>query len=284
MGDTLRSKPLVTFCLFKDNCMLRKLVENANNTIIFEYAKGDLQLSGIVIRVLRINENGSEREAWLRVSGDRDRVRIFEQLLRRTDSVRYQLVYDAYYSKIYRVVYPKRLCNADKCPYLNPPFGAMVKTMVVVPCGVIIEYVLSKSSLIRELKKCGCQILLSHPIDEMDYLLTQRQEYALIHAYLRGYYSYPRKVSLKELAEELGIAVSTLAELLRRAEAKVIEAFVRHEIPHYLVKRLLEREMAVLYERQVKYIAEGKVEIKDAAVAEKSTSKHCYEHIGEMVT
>ncbi|HIP65197.1 MAG TPA: hypothetical protein EYH08_01535 [Pyrodictium sp.] len=229
---------------------MRAVVEKCGQSYNFEYRNGELQLDGIVVRVLRINENNSEREAWLRVSGDKDKVKMFEQILRRTDGVRYQLVYDAYYSKIYRVVYSKQLCNVSRCPYLNPPFGTMAKTFVVMPCGVIVEYILSKSSLTRELKKYGCQILLSHSIDEIDYLLTQRQEYALVHAYLRGYYSYPRKVSLKELASELGMSVSTLAELLRRAEAKVIEAFIRHEIPHYLIKRILEREMVVLYEKQ----------------------------------
>jgi len=279
----LRNKPLVVFCLFKNNCMLRGIVEKCEQNYDFGYENGKLQLSGIVVRVLRVNENGSEREAWLRVSGDRDKVKMFEQLLRRADGVRYQLVYDAYYSKIYRVVYFKQLCNADKCPYLRPPLGAMAKTAVIIPCGVVIEYILSKSSLVKELKKYGCQILLSHSIDEMDYMLTQRQEYALLHAYLRGYYRYPRKVSLKELAEELGMAVSTLAELLRRAEAKVIEAFVRHEVPHYLVKRLLEREMAMLYKKQAKCTTEEKIGVKDVSMMEQTTPRYCYEHVGEMV-
>jgi len=262
----LRNKPLVVFCLFKNGCMLREIVEKCGQIYGFEYRNGELQLKGVVVRVLRVNENDSDRETWLRVSGDRDGIKLFEQLLKRTDGVRYQLVYDAHYSKIYRVVYSKRLCDIGKCPYLNPPFGAMAKTAVVIPCGIIVEYILSKSSLARELKRCGCQILLSHSIDEMDYLLTQRQEYALVYAYLKGYYNYPRKVSLKELAEELGMAVSTLAELLRRAEAKVIEAFVRHEVPHYLVKRLLEREMAMLYKKQQsEYSTEEKIEVVDAS-------------------
>lgn len=271
----MRNKPLVVFCLFKNNCVLRAVVEKCGQSYNFEYRNGELQLDGIVVRVLRINENNSEREAWLRVSGDKDKVKMFEQILRRTDGVRYQLVYDAYYSKIYRVVYSKQLCNVSRCPYLNPPFGTMAKTFVVMPCGVIVEYILSKSSLTRELKKYGCQILLSHSIDEIDYLLTQRQEYALVHAYLRGYYSYPRKVSLKELASELGMSVSTLAELLRRAEAKVIEAFIRHEIPHYLIKRILEREMVVLYEKQDRSINRKASDAINVFASEESNSKCC---------
>ena len=284
-GSHLRNKPLVVFCLFKNSCILRGIVEKCGQSYNFEYGNGGLRLNGIVVRVLRINENDSERESWLRVSGDKDKVKLFEQMLKRTDGIRYQLVYDAYYSKIYRVVYPKRLCDASKCPYLNPPFGAMAKTFVVIPCGVIVEYILSKSSLTRELKKCGCQILLSHSIDEMDYLLTQRQEYALVHAYLRGYYNYPRKVSLKELASELGMAVSTLAELLRRAEAKVIEAFIRHEIPHYLIKRVLEREMATLHEKQNKHSISGKTaDVVDTLVTEEPNSKCCYESVSGTIT
>ncbi|KSW11699.1 hypothetical protein CF15_02455 [Pyrodictium occultum] len=36
--------------------------------------------------------------------------------------------------------------------------------------------------------------------------------------------------------------MSTLAELLRRAESKIIDAFVRHELPQYLVGRMLQGE------------------------------------------
>lgn len=48
-------------------------------------------------------------------------------------------------------------------------------------------------------------------------MLTSKQELVLLCAYLRGYYDYPRKASLNELAGEPGLPISTPSELLRRA-------------------------------------------------------------------
>jgi predicted DNA binding protein len=54
--------------------------------------------------------------------------------------------------------------------------------------------------------------------------LTERQREALITAYEMGYYEKPREVSFEEVAGELGCASSTANELLRRAEATVVDA------------------------------------------------------------
>ncbi|NPA05164.1 MAG: hypothetical protein GXO09_03600 [Crenarchaeota archaeon] len=228
----MHSKPSVAFCLFRDGCLLKKLIEASSKI------NGDVD-DTLAARVLRIYENEREREAWLRISGDNGRMYAFEQYMRRTGGIRFQPIYNAYQSRIYRIVYDKQLCKAPRCPYLSPPPGAMVKTMVVTAHGVLVEYIISKRSLLNELRKQGCMILLHHPIEDMDYMLTRRQEYVLIQAYMKGYYSYPRRLNLADLAADIGISVSTLAELLRRAEAKIVEAFIRHELPHYLVKHLL---------------------------------------------
>jgi hypothetical protein len=48
--------------------------------------------------------------------------------------------------------------------------------------------------------------------------LTEKQREALIDAYKLGYYDIPRKINSDQLAEQLGIANSTLVEHLRKAE------------------------------------------------------------------
>lgn len=48
--------------------------------------------------------------------------------------------------------------------------------------------------------------------------LTRRQQDVLQHAHDRGYYDVPRRTTLSELANDLGIDQSTVAEHLRRAE------------------------------------------------------------------
>ncbi|WP_440991486.1 helix-turn-helix domain-containing protein [Haloarchaeobius baliensis] len=59
-----------------------------------------------------------------------------------------------------------------------------------------------------------------------DALLTERQREVLTEAYERGYYDSPRRCSTAELAEELGVAPSTISDLLRRAERRALGALV----------------------------------------------------------
>jgi predicted DNA binding protein len=54
--------------------------------------------------------------------------------------------------------------------------------------------------------------------------LTGRQEQMVRKALEMGYYEYPRRIRQKELASACGVASSTLAEVLRRAERNIIAA------------------------------------------------------------
>lgn len=56
--------------------------------------------------------------------------------------------------------------------------------------------------------------------------ITPRQEEALAVALAMGYYEYPRKLNLTRLAEKLSIAPTTLSEILRRAERKLITSYL----------------------------------------------------------
>lgn len=52
--------------------------------------------------------------------------------------------------------------------------------------------------------------------------LTPRQATALETAYRLGFYSFPRRSNLREISRILGVSRSTTAELLRRAENKML--------------------------------------------------------------
>ncbi len=52
--------------------------------------------------------------------------------------------------------------------------------------------------------------------------LTPRQTTALETAYRLGFYAFPRRTNLREIARILGVSRSTTAELLRRAESKML--------------------------------------------------------------
>jgi predicted DNA binding protein len=86
--------------------------------------------------------------------------------------------------------------------------------------------------LVRALdrKKIPYQVKLQKRLEDTD-LLTTRQEQILSIAFERGYFDFPKKLGLKGLAAETGIKTSTLAEILRRGQKKVLG--------EYLARRLL---------------------------------------------
>ena len=60
--------------------------------------------------------------------------------------------------------------------------------------------------------------------------LSKHQKIALELAYLNGYYSYPRKIHLNELAKIAKIGISTFQEHLRKAELKLLPAIIEYQI------------------------------------------------------
>jgi len=56
-------------------------------------------------------------------------------------------------------------------------------------------------------------------------ILTDRQNRVLDIAYRLGYYDIPKKIDLSRLAEKLGVAKSTLSEMLRTGEAKILHTY-----------------------------------------------------------
>jgi predicted DNA binding protein len=58
--------------------------------------------------------------------------------------------------------------------------------------------------------------------------LTEKQREVLEHAVLRGYYDDGSEVTLKQLADDLGLARSTIGEHLKRAESEVVKRAVNN--------------------------------------------------------
>lgn len=56
--------------------------------------------------------------------------------------------------------------------------------------------------------------------------LTPSQRTILREAYKRGYYDWPRKISLSDLADEFHLSKATLSEHLRRGEQKLFNLFL----------------------------------------------------------
>ncbi|WP_081423301.1 helix-turn-helix domain-containing protein [Archaeoglobus fulgidus] len=55
--------------------------------------------------------------------------------------------------------------------------------------------------------------------------MTYREEEILKIALEKGYFDFPKRVKLEQLAEFFGIAPSTLSEILRRGQKKVLEKY-----------------------------------------------------------
>jgi len=66
-------------------------------------------------------------------------------------------------------------------------------------------------------------------------LLTARQEQILSLAFERGYFDFPKKVGLDELATLVDIRTSTLAEIIRRGQRKILgEYLARRSLLHQI--------------------------------------------------
>ena len=52
---------------------------------------------------------------------------------------------------------------------------------------------------------------------------SSKQEFALLIAYKMGYFEYPRKITLNNLAKKIQISPSNLSELLRKALERVVK-------------------------------------------------------------
>jgi Predicted DNA binding protein len=60
-------------------------------------------------------------------------------------------------------------------------------------------------------------------------VLTARQEQILRIALEAGYFEFPRRISAKALAEKLELSVSSLSEIIRRAEKNVISNYFQEK-------------------------------------------------------
>ena len=79
--------------------------------------------------------------------------------------------------------------------------------------------------LIWDLQASGSDVELvrvSNAIDD-GLRLTDRQLKIVEVAYKRGYYDYPKRISIRELARIFGVSTATVSEILRRGQRKIIK-------------------------------------------------------------
>ncbi len=85
-------------------------------------------------------------------------------------------------------------------------------------------------NLINKLKEKRFEVKLLRvsKVEEKD-SLTQRQEEIVAYALEKGYFDYPKGISIRELAKRFNISISTLSEILRKGQRKIMMEYFREK-------------------------------------------------------
>jgi len=226
----------ITYALYKGSCSLVLEIRN----ILRSYYSSDFRGTEFVGRFIgiRINMIDDSIEGCLRVSSDQPKIlKLFLVALRKI-KIPHRVIYRG---KDNLVIWFKHKKPCSYCPLIHSSENSVVKTSLITPLGLLFEFI---SCGEHNLPEDRFRILLSGRAEElMDYMLTAREQEVLYYAYMRGYYSNPKRITLEELARELGVCKSTLCELLRSAERKIVTAYMRHDLPHLIMSKLLDKSI-----------------------------------------
>ncbi|SIR83371.1 helix-turn-helix domain-containing protein [Natronorubrum thiooxidans] len=101
------------------------------------------------------------------------------------------------------------------------------------------------AELVDQFERYGLSYRIEHVRERLheSQLLSDRQLEVVVAAVEAGYYDTPRRCSLTELADHLGIAKSTCSETLHRAEEGIIKRFV-DDLPDFDSEESLEDQLA----------------------------------------
>ena len=113
--------------------------------------------------------------------------------------------------------------------YVYPPYGIDSKNGLEFRIFGISSSIRSFLEFVREVMPpdtISVQTVKNGSSEDLDFL-TEKQREVLELAVFRGYYEDGGEVTLKQLADELGIARSTTGEHLKRAESEVLKRAVK---------------------------------------------------------
>ena len=117
--------------------------------------------------------------------------------------------------------------------------GSMTILPIFIENGVQYHNILSPTAknfrkLLSFLKErftdVNIRALSSKPTETLQDFLTDKQYETLMLAHRKGYYEIPRKITLEEIGEELGVKRVACQERIRRAEQKIIGFYVKDSL------------------------------------------------------
>lgn len=80
--------------------------------------------------------------------------------------------------------------------------------------------------LIKNMRKNGLEVEIVKMVDiKTREALTNRQEEIIQIALEKGYFDYPKRTSIRELASIFGVSISTLSEILRHGQKKILKSY-----------------------------------------------------------
>lgn len=183
------------------------------------------------IVVLRVIVDNGRIHAWLKIYGSKS---VFKEILKKiaqTPDSYYSVIGESLGGRIVYVTLPAWECLRFRiCPLANPSPRIFPISTIIANGKMYSLVVCSSRKYLEPLQHAGFRVEIIDDIDEGNGpCLTPKQEEVLLRAYELGYYSYPRKIDLKELAKRLNLSPSTVAELLRKSEIKLIKRYLIEE-------------------------------------------------------
>lgn len=94
--------------------------------------------------------------------------------------------------------------------------------------------ILSEKKTLKEIfdhlmdKSVDAQLVKLTKIDDKE-TLTERQDKITQVAFDRGYFDYPKRISLRELARMFDVSPSTLSEILRKGQRKIVMDYFKKQ-------------------------------------------------------
>ncbi len=82
--------------------------------------------------------------------------------------------------------------------------------------------------LSEKLEEIGCDVKIDRitPLSEKG-VLTDRQQEIVGAAFAAGYFDFPRRIGSTRLANQLGVSVSTLSEVMRAAQRRIFAEYLQ---------------------------------------------------------
>jgi len=212
----VNSKPLLVGVKLKQ-CFLKTLFSNNNEKFI-------------IMKILRIVRCEDRIDMYIFLRAKKEFIKALSRNLNKEKGVSFTVLYSDRSDHLVRLSFPREHCKMfEKCPLVGSVEGYVSLAAGVIGNEVIgIGLALSRK-VINRMRESGVEVfsigkgVLYRP-------LTSNQKRILYEAFRHGYYEYPRRITLKDLAAKLGLSVSAAAERLRKAEVKAIHNYILENI------------------------------------------------------